>query len=95
MTNLTTTIDALGAVKAQIADLKIREDELKASLANLDVGNYEAGAFRLSISVHETNRLDLDAVREKLSPQFLRAHTITSEVRTLKVSARNGKKLAA
>jgi len=29
-------------------------------------------------------------VREKLSPQFIAAHTRETEVRTLKVSARNG-----
>jgi hypothetical protein len=50
-----------------------------------------------SLSISETVRetLDMEAVREKLSPQFIRAHTRETPVRTLKVVARNGKKLAA
>jgi len=37
-TNLTATIDALGAVKAQIADLMKTEKALKAALADLAPG---------------------------------------------------------
>lgn len=95
MSNLTKTIDALGEIKAQIAALKTKEDELKAALGDLDVGAYEGELFRLSIS--ETNRetLDMKAVRAHLSRQFIAAHTNVTPVRTLKVSARSGKDLAA
>jgi len=89
-TNLTATIDALGALKAQIADLEIQEKALKKALADIAPGAYEGELFRLSISQSVRCTLDMDAVREKLSPQFIAAHTRETEVRTLKVSARNG-----
>ena len=89
-TNLTATIDALGALKAQIADLEIQEKALKKALAEIAPGAYEGELFRLSVSQSVRCTLDMDAVREKLSPQFIAAHTRETEVRTLKVSARNG-----
>jgi hypothetical protein len=94
-TNLTTTIDALGEIKAQIAALEIREKALKANLADLEPGAYEGELFRVSISQTDRETLDMKAVRAKLSPQFIAAHTNVTPVRTVKVSARTGKDLAA
>lgn len=94
-TNLTNLIDQFGHLKAQIADLAKQEKALKEALADLDVGAYEGELFRLAISESVRCTLDMDAVREKLSPQFIAAHTNETNVRTLKVSARNGKALAA
>jgi hypothetical protein len=93
--NLKTLIDDLGALKAQIAELTLREKEIKAALDDLAPGAYEGEQFRLSISDSVRCTLDMDAVREKLSPQFITAHTRETPVRTIKVVARNGKKLAA
>lgn len=89
-TNLTSLIDSFGVLKAKMAELAIEEKALKAALAELDPGAYEGELFRLSISVADRDNLDMKAVREKLSPQFIAAHTTTTSVRTLKVSARNG-----
>jgi hypothetical protein len=89
-TNLTATIDELGEIKAQIADLTAKEKALKDALADLEPGAYEGELFRLSISQSDRDNLDMKAVREKLSDQFIRAHTTTTSVRTLRVSARNG-----
>jgi len=89
-TNLTKTIDALGAIKAQIADLAKQEKALKEALADLDPGAYEGDLFRLSISVADRETLDMAAVREKLSPQFITAHTNVTTVRTLKLASRKG-----
>lgn len=94
-TNLTATIDALGELKAQIAALEIKEKALKADLAALGAGAYEGELFRVSVSITNRETLDMKAVREKLSPQFIAAHTNVTEVRTVKVSARTGKDLAA
>ena len=94
-TNLSTIIDDLGALKAVIANLLIEEKALKAALEDLAPGNYEGEQFRLSISVAERDTLDMAAVREHLSRQFIAAHTNTLEVRTLRVSARSGKAMAA
>lgn len=85
-TNLATTIDALGDVKAQIAELEAKEKDLKAALGELPPAAYEGDRYRLVVSVAERSNLDLKAVREKLSPQFIRAHTTTIEVRTLRVT---------
>lgn len=93
--NLATTIDALGALKAQIAELQVQERALKAALDDLAPGAYEGNTFRVSISDSVRATLDMDAVRAKLSPQFIAAHTRETEVRTIKVSARTGKNLAA
>ncbi|HWH48016.1 MAG TPA: hypothetical protein VN664_09455 [Burkholderiales bacterium] len=89
-TNLTATIDALGAIKAKIAELELQEKELKADLADLKPGAYEGELFRLSISETDRETLDMKAVRAKLSPQFITAHTNVTKVRALRVSARNG-----
>ena len=74
---------------------KTKEDELKAALGDLDVGAYEGELFRLSISETDRETLDMKAVRAHLSRQFIAAHTNVTPVRTLKVSARTGKDLAA
>ena len=93
MTNETmiTTIDELGLLKAQIAEMLKAEKALKDRLGDLKPGSYEGNVFRLSVSETTQNRLDMDAVRDHLSPQFIRAHTISTDVRTLRVVARNGK----
>lgn len=88
MSNLTSTIDALGHLRAQLAELKAREDELKAVLIENGVGAYDGELFRATVSESERETLDLEAVREKLSPQFLRAHTRVTPVTTVRVVAR-------
>ena len=89
-TNLTATIDALGNLKAQIAALEIEEKKLKEALGDLKPGAYEGEIFRLTISETERETLDMKAVREKLSPQFIAAHTNVAKVRALRVVARTG-----
>jgi hypothetical protein len=88
--NLSITIDALGALKAQIAALETKEKELKKALGDLKPGAYEGDLFRLTISETDRETLDMKAVREKLTPQFITAHTNVTQVRTLRVVARNG-----
>lgn len=88
LSNLAATIDALGELKAQIAALQYREKALKETLGDLSPGAYDGNRFRLSISVSNRETLDMDAVREKLSPQFIRAHTNVTSVRALRVTAR-------
>ena len=89
--NLVATIDALGELKAQIAALQTKEKELKKALGDLKPGAYEGELFRLSISESERETLDMKAVREHLSRQFIQAHTNVTPVRTLRVVARTGK----
>ena len=93
--NLTAVIDQLGDIKAKIADLQILEKTLKGYLDDLAPGAYEGETFRLSISESNRETLDMEAVREHLSRQFIAAHTNVTPVRTLRVTARNGLKVTA
>jgi len=95
MTNLSKIIDDLGALKARIADLETQEKALKQALADLTPGAYEGDLFRLSVSESERETLDMKAVREHLSRQFIAAHSHSTPVRTLRVTARSGKNVAA
>lgn len=90
MTNLSATIDAYGDLKAQIDALTKKQKAMKAELDSLPPGEHAGDRFVLTVSLTATDRLDMEAVREKLSPQFVRAHTITTEgIRlTLKAAAR-------
>lgn len=94
-------IDELGIVRAKLADLKKIETELKDRLADLAPGPYEGQFYRLSIS--ESQRETPDAVfkarideliAEHVSRQFATAHTNITDVRTYRVSARNGRMAA-
>jgi hypothetical protein len=97
-----TTIDELGLLRAQIAELELKEKELKARLGDLAPGAYEGNVFRLAIS--ETVREGYDKVMkakieelvvENFSVQYITAHTVKTDVRTLRTSSRNGKGLVA
>jgi hypothetical protein len=87
-TNLTTTIDRLGEIMAQIAELSKLERELKDVMIAAGIGAHDGELFRVTVSQYERETLDLAAVREKLSPQFLRAHTNVTPVTTVRVVAR-------
>jgi hypothetical protein len=93
---LVQAIDMFGLLKAEIAERELKLKALKkACFDKMPVGAYEGELYRLSISESERETLDMEAVRAKLSPQFIAAHTNVTEVRTLRVSARNGKAVAA
>jgi hypothetical protein len=85
---ITELADKIGLIKAQLApleaQLKADIDKLKAMGADRYLGNlYEVNIFPV-----EQNRLDMEAVRAKLSTQFITAHTKTSISLTAKVQAR-------
>lgn len=96
MSNLASTIDRLGVLKAQLAELATEEKALKAVITEHGPGAYEGDMFRATVSTSERATLDMDAVRAKLSPQFITAHTSVTEVTMVRVVARTGKiKVAA
>lgn len=88
-------VDQLGIVLAKKAELAKEETEIKAALVAAGVGSYEGELFRATVSKTERNTLDMKAVRQHLSPQFVRAHTVTAEVDVVRVVAKIGKDLAA
>ena len=91
--NLTPAIDRLGQIKAQIANLETEQKALRDVLVEQGPGAYEGELFRVTVTVSEREVLDMAAVREKLSPQFVRAHTSITEVTTVRVTARNNVRL--
>jgi hypothetical protein len=84
-------IDMMGQLKAQMSNLEKEYDKLKNLVVeDVGVGAFEGETFRVSISVSSRETLDMEAVRNHLSPQFIRAHTRTSETTTVRVTARKG-----
>ena len=80
--------DDLGFLKAKIAELTSQEKALKEKLIASKCTGVNGDVFRVTISTSERESLDMKAVREKLSPQFIAAHTSVTEVTTVKVVAR-------
>jgi hypothetical protein len=84
-------IDMMGQLKAQMSNLEKEYDKLKNLVVeDVGVGAFEGETFRVSISVSSRETLDMEAVRNHLSPQFIRAHTRVSESTTVRVTARKG-----
>jgi hypothetical protein len=83
-------VDRLGRLQAQITDLEQEEKALKAHLVQRGDGAYEGTLFRATVTSSTRDRLDMCAVRAKLSPQFISAHTATTPYTVVKVVARNG-----
>ena len=87
-------VDRIGLIKANLAPqleaLKALEAELKAKGA----GSYEGSLFDANVSESVRETLDMKAVREKLSPQFISAHTKVSDVVVLRVTAKTLAKAA-
>lgn len=89
--NIYKSIDQLGFLQAQIADLEAQAKALKASIIQAGDGSYEGDLFRATVVTSEREKLDLDAVRAKLSPQFLTAHTTHYTVQSVRLYSRNVK----
>ena len=81
-------VDKIGLLKAVLAP---QLEQLEADLNKLKaqgVARYEGKLYEVNVFEQEQNRLDMEAVRAKLSPQFIAAHTTTKVVRIGKVSSR-------
>lgn len=81
-------VDTLGAIKAEIANLTAQEKVLKDKLIALGESAIDGELFRATISTSERATLDMEAVRAKLSPQFITAHTNVSTVTAIRVVSR-------
>jgi ribose 5-phosphate isomerase len=87
ITNTAKLVDELGAIKAQIAVLTRAEEKLKTQLKEYGPGEYNGNTFRATVTESERATLDMDAVRAKLSPQFIAAHTTITPCVTVRVTA--------
>jgi hypothetical protein len=89
-------VDKIGAAKAVLApgleDLDAMIEQLKAQGAAV----YSGDLFDANVFDSERTKYNMDAIREKLTPQFLRAHSKQFNVRTCKVTAKKtaGKRVA-
>jgi hypothetical protein len=83
-------IDLLGEINAEIAKLEIIKKRLRDQIVEKGVGSYEGELFRATVSVYDRETLDQKAVRAKLSRQFIKANTKTTEVTKVEVTSRTG-----
>jgi hypothetical protein len=83
-------VDEYGTLCAQMAALKNRQAELREALIAAGAVAVEGSLFRITVSTCIAESLDMEAIRAKLSPQFIVAHTIKTERTTVRCAARNG-----
>jgi hypothetical protein len=88
ISNSKALIDQLGEIKARIADLELQEKELKKAIIEMGTGAHDGDAYRATVVVSDRETLDMEAVREKLSAQFIRVHTSVKQVTSVRVVAR-------
>lgn len=83
-------IDELGLLKAQIAEMKSREEALKAEV--ILAGGGEGLLYRATVSETTRKVIDWRAVAEALGPsrQLITAHTSSVESTAVRVVARTG-----
>lgn len=84
------TVDRLGALRSQIADLQDEVKRAEAALQAKGPGVYEGAEYRASVSVFERDSVAWKKIAEKFEPsrQMVQAYTTTSQVSVVKVSAR-------
>lgn len=93
MSNTAKLIDDYGLLCAQIADLELKKKALNKQIVELGVGAHEGDFFRVTVTKSTRCTLDMDAVREKLSRQFIQANTKETEVTTVRGSLRSAANL--
>ena len=81
-------VDRIGALKAQIAPLEKQLKKLQDELKARGPGRYEGELYDATVFTSTRDLLDMDAVRAKLSAQFIVAHTRQSVSTTVKVTAK-------
>jgi len=90
--NLTGLADELGIIRAQMADLKGREKDIREVLIAADVHTLEDEQFRAVVVESMRTTIDWKTVAAKLKPsrQLVTAHTTEREVISIRVNARRG-----
>ena len=90
--NLTGLADELGTIRAQMADLKGREKDIREVLIDAGVHTLEDEQFRAVGVESMRTTIDWKTVAAKMEPsrQLVRAHTSEREVISIRVNARRG-----
>lgn len=84
--------DELGFIRAQMADLKDREKDIRDIMIEAGVKTLEDDTFRALVVESIRTMIDWKAVAAKLRPsrQLVTAHTTEKEVISIRVNARRG-----
>jgi hypothetical protein len=88
-------VDQFGHVKAEAAEVKAREDALRAELLARGVESAEGMLFRATITEATRWTLDSERIKAELGELWAVAHSKVSTVTTLRVTARTGARQAA
>lgn len=91
--NSTTAIDDLGHIRAQIADLKKKEQALKQSVIELGEGAHEGELFRATVTETKRDVFDVAWAKKKLGNKQVAAHTRQTAYVTVTLTARTGEDL--
>ena len=85
-----TTVDQLGSLMAEIAELQGQADALKADLVKEGVGTHEGDLFQATVFESERKNTAWKKIAEKLnaSAQMIAGNTTYQIVTSVKVSAR-------
>jgi hypothetical protein len=80
-------IDTLALIRKHIENFEIKEAKVRDKIiARYGEGYFEGDNFSATITVADRGNLDMKAVRAKLSPRFIKAHTTYQEVTTVKTA---------
>jgi hypothetical protein len=82
-------VDELGAIKARIAELQLKEKVIKALLIETGAELIRGYKYQAAISESERTTLDTERVRQYLSPAQIMECTRITSVTTVRVSARS------
>lgn len=93
LSTITNAVDELGTIKAQIADLEERENELRQLLVDMAVPEVEGKLFRATVVTTEVTNVKWKEVVEALPPSATKTRLVNkfTEVKdrtTVKVVAR-------
>lgn len=88
--DLAAIVDQLGALKAQQSDLKKRSGTLQEQLVKAGVTEAEGALFRATVSTHDVETINWEAIARKLNPsqQLITGNTSKAKRTTVKIVAR-------
>lgn len=87
--------DELGELAAKQAELNKAVKKLKDRIKAEGEGAYEGELFRVVVTDSVSKKLDMDAVRAKLSDQFIRANSFEVHKVDVKIYGRTDEAIAA
>lgn len=83
-------VDQLGNAKTEAAEIKAREDALKAALIAKSVTEAEGVLFRATVSEALRETLDSEKIRGEMGACWCSLHSKFAVVTAVRVSARKG-----